>query len=293
MNCSIILVNYNSFELIKNAINSVFEKTEGVTYEVIVVDNCSSDGERVKAYFGNKIIYIQNTENIGFGRANNEGIKIAKGRNILFLNPDTILINNAIKILSDYLDENEKVGVVGGNLYDSNEKPTISYMKYLPSILWELDILFQMRISRSIWGKNYYFNHSEKPQPVGYVSGAGMMVRKSILEEVGYFDEDFFLYFEETELTYRIRKKNYKIMSVPIAQIIHLESQSFVYDINNIKMKYLLQSRKEYYKKTQILFYRLLISIIYNTICFSRIFIFSFFRNRQKLNFWKMMFKYQ
>ncbi|MGL4347433.1 MAG: glycosyltransferase family 2 protein [Chitinophagaceae bacterium] len=290
MNCSILLVNYNSFELIKNAINSIFEKTEGITYEVIVVDNCSSDGEQVKKYFGDKIVYIQSYENVGFGRANNEGIKIAKGENILFLNPDTILVNNAVKILSDYLDTNETVGVVGGNLYDKENNSTHSYEKYLPSMVWELNMLFGGLISKIRYGKNYYFNYSTIPQKVGYITGADMMVRKSVLDEVGSFDKDFFMYYEETELTYRITKKGYIIMSIPEAKIIHLEGQSFL-DNNLKRIQYILQSRKIYYRKTHYFFARILLNIIFTTTCFSRIVIFTLLGNKHKIKLWKTIFK--
>ena len=101
MDVSIIIVNYKTLSLIVNCIRSIIEKTDGISYEIIVVDNNSNDdfSKCLKDKFGNLVKCVPLQENIGFGRANNEGLKIATGRNIFYLNPDTLLINNAIKIL--------------------------------------------------------------------------------------------------------------------------------------------------------------------------------------------------
>ena len=134
---SIIIVSYNTKELTKKAIQAVFDKTEGIEYEIIVVDNDSKDGsvEELKNTFQEKITVIESKENLGFGRANNLGIKQSKGKYIFLLNSDTELINNAIKIFYDYMEENKQVGVCGGNLYNENEIPEDSYMLYKNSII--------------------------------------------------------------------------------------------------------------------------------------------------------------
>ena len=125
MDVSIILVNYKTKDLTLNCIKSIYEKTTGVDFEIIVVDNNSQDGsaEAIEQEFQNvKVIY--NKINVGFGAANNIAIKQAKGKYILCLNTDTFLINNAIKIMFDFMEEkaNQQVGVCGGILYDSNNK---------------------------------------------------------------------------------------------------------------------------------------------------------------------------
>ncbi|MFV0553803.1 MAG: glycosyltransferase family 2 protein [Mangrovibacterium sp.] len=231
MNTSIIIVSYNTLNLICNCLDSVFEKTEGIDYEVIVVDNQSPDEsvQVLKEKYGNvpNFRLIELKENIGFGRANNEGFKVAQGRNILLLNPDTILINNAIKILSDYLDANPKVGVCGGNLFDEEMKPAHSFRRMLPSIWTEINNLTFGMLFRVVYWRNREFNRSQKEMPVGYITGADMMIRKSVLDEVGHFNPAFFMYYEETELTYRIKKAGYQVMSVPSAEIQHLEGKSF------------------------------------------------------------------
>lgn len=247
---SVIIVNYNTSVLIKNLLKTIEDKTEGVSCEVIVVDNNPTEQFSIdlKDYL-DKIIYLPLKENVGFGRANNEGLKVAKGRNIFFLNPDTLLLNNAIKILSDYLDNNEKVGVCGGNLYDKDMNPTHSYQMTFPSLTWELNLFF----GRSLWyrllyGKSFTFNYSSKPKEVAYITGADMMVKRQVLEEVGAFNPAFFMYYEETELSYRIHKNGYKIVNIPEVKITHLEGKSI--STNFSKQQMLLTSRKTYYTLT-------------------------------------------
>lgn len=247
---SVIIVNYNTSALIKDLLNSLYTKTEGISYEVIVVDNNPTEQFTIdlKDYL-DKIIYIPLEENVGFGRANNEGVKVAKGRNIFFLNPDTLLVNNAIKILSNYLDANKEVGVCGGNLYDANGAPTHSYQMTFPSITWELNLFFgKCWWYRLVYGKSYTFNYTSKNREVAYITGADMMVKRHVLEEVGAFNPAFFMYYEETELSYRIHKNGYKIVNIPEVKITHLEGKSI--STNFSKQQMLLTSRKTYYTLT-------------------------------------------
>lgn len=253
MDISIIIVNYNTSALIKSLLDSLYEKTEGVSYEVIVVDNNPTEQFTIdlKNYL-DKIIYLPLKENVGFGRANNEGLKVAKGRNIFFLNPDTLLVNNAIKILSDYLDNNDKVGECGGNLYDRNMNPIHSFVRTLPSPIWDFNSLLGNLLFKILYGKNIQYNFTCKPLSVGYVTGADMMVKRAVLDEVGGFDPEFFMYYEETELSSRIKKNGYDIVSVPDAEIIHLEGQSISTNDRREALKSV--SKKLYYRKTQSMF---------------------------------------
>ena len=122
---SIILVNYNTTDLLVQAIKSVYQYSLGFSFEIIVVDNNSRENPQkaLKDNFNDKIIFLPLSENIGFGRANNEGIKISRGRNIFLLNTDTYLLNNAIKILADYIDAHPKVGSCGGSLFSADLTP--------------------------------------------------------------------------------------------------------------------------------------------------------------------------
>lgn len=241
MDVSIIIVNYNTLKLTKNTIDSVVEKTKDLKYEIILIDNASTDGsvEFFEKEYKDKINFIKNKENLGFGRANNKGIEIAKGKYIFLLNSDTLLINNAIKILFNYMEKNTNIGIVGGNLYTLNMEPTISYELSLPK---------NNILCRNKNKKNFFFNETKIPLKIGYTSGADMMIKKKILDEVGVFDSDFFMYYEETELTSRVIKKGYEVYNVPQAKIIHLESQSFKFKENKFKM--VLESKYKYFYKT-------------------------------------------
>ena len=286
---SIIIVNYNTSVLIRDLIATIEEKTEGITYEIIVVDNNPTEQFTMdmKDYL-DKIIYLPLKENVGFGRANNEGLKVAKGRNIFFLNPDTLLVNNAIKILSDYLDTNEKVGVCGGNLYDPKMNPNHSFMPMLPSPIWDINFLMFGLIFRLICGKNIQFNFTNKPLKVGYITGADMMIRRNVLNEVGSFDSDFFMYYEETELTYRIRKAGYESHSVPSAKIIHLEGKSCETSERREKMKNV--SKKIYYSKTQSSFNYRLSSFLFKIYSCLRLTLYKLIGNSEKYKYWKIIF---
>lgn len=227
MDVSVIIVNYNTLELTKNTIESVIEKTQKIEYEIILVDNASTDGsvEFFETKYREKIIFIKNDKNLGFGRANNKGIKIAKGKYIFLLNSDTLLINNAIKILYDFMEKNQSCGICGGNLYDKDLKPTNSCFNSVLNYksLYLEKVLKKLRLNSD---KNIGFNYTSTPKEVKVIIGADMMLSKKLLTEIKGFDEDFFMYHEENELCVRAIKKGYKIYSIPEAKIIHLEGKS-------------------------------------------------------------------
>lgn len=290
MDISIIIINYKTINLVVDCIRSIKKYTDGLTYEIIVVDNNSGDEceKKFSEEFGenNNIIYAGLPENIGFGQANNVGIKLAKGRNIFFLNPDTKLLNNAIKILSYYLDTHQNVGVCGGNLYDEQVQPALSYMTFLPSITHELDELTHGFLSRKKHGINIRFNHTGHILPVGYITGADMMIKRNIINEIGGFSPAFFMYYEETELSYRIKKAGYQICSVPDAKIQHLEGKSFKCGKMNKKRIYLSeQSRYTYYRLHYSLFYRMVANFIYGSFLISRYAIFKLTKNSKASSF--------
>jgi GT2 family glycosyltransferase len=247
MDVSIIIVNFNTKQLTQDCINSVFEKTTNIVFEIILIDNASTDGSADIFRLDNRIIFVESEENLGFGRANNLGIKIANGRNIFFLNPDTLLINNAVKTLSDFLDIHSKIGVSGANLVDKNLTPIKSFSRFLPGLEEELNDLTGHRWERLCYGKNTFYNYTRTPLQVAFIVGADMMVKRSVLDIVGSFDKDFFLFYEETELSYRIKMAGYSIFSVPDAQLIHLVSKSF--NVPEVKLNAYYLSRQIYYRK--------------------------------------------
>lgn len=251
---SIILVNYNTTDLLVQAIQSVYKKSSGFSFEVIVVDNNSKESpqQALQMAFDDKVTVLYLAENIGFGRANNEGIKIAQGRNIFLLNTDTYLVNNAIYLLMKYIDSHADVGSCGGSLLSADLKPTYSYHK-IPYGIWSYELsVLTLGLSRKLV-RHAFYNTTDKPLCVGNVSGANMMLSRKVLDEVGAFDPIFFMYCEESELSWRIRKAGYKNVNVPQAKIVHLEGKSSKIKEQRKMME--LDGRRKYYVKAHGKFY--------------------------------------
>lgn len=286
MDVSIIFVNYNTVKLLIDAIDSVLSKTIAVDFELIVIDNASSDNSKnlLADRYNNTVTYLSLPENIGFGRANNEGMKVAKGRNILLLNPDTLLLNNAIKEMSEYLDAHEDVGVVGANLYNEDGSPQPCFSHIFPSIGFLLAELFHIP---SIYNKAH-INHTNEPLQVKSVVGAALMIKKKVIDKVGDFDPNFFMYAEEEELCYRVRKGGYKIFNLPTAKITHLDGKSFVF--SEVRQKRRLEGTRTLYKVTYSKFYCSAIRAIENITIVNRIAIFKLLKNQERLKYWQFMY---
>jgi GT2 family glycosyltransferase len=275
MDVSIIIVNTNEKLLLKQALKSVFEKTKDINFEVIVVDNASRDGtqQMVREEFPNVILV--ESENKGFGHANNVGAQYAKGKYLFLLNPDTVVLNNAVKILAEFLDNNPKVGICGGNLFDEKMGPSQSYFALRGTITSELKLLLHL-------ADKSCFNHSSRSKKVGMIIGADLMIRKNIFEAINGFDEMFFMYYEEAELSYRVTKKGYKIYSVPQATIIHFGQQSFLSkdDFNRKTAKslslYLIKTNKGF-----------MVKIIRFTTIITRLMLSYMLRRKKALEHWK------
>lgn len=287
MNVSVIYVNYKTSELIKDSIRSVMRHTVGINYEIIVVDNHSEDDsiDSIQKEFP-EVITIVAPDNLGFGRANNLGIDKAQGECVFFLNPDTLLRNNAISLLYHFLMSHEEVGACGGNLFDETGQPTTSFSLQFPSISELYFSIFYLSVHTFKQPRSLYFNHTGGPLEVASIIGADLMVKKSVLDKTGAFDPDFFLNYEETELCYRIHKAGYRIVSVPEAEIIHFEGRSNY--IKQSRLFFLYEGQYIYfYKKggfkTAKKVYRL--TQLKNRI---RILQFHILYNKRKIEYWKM-----
>lgn len=233
---SIIMINYNTYDFSVDAINSIIAYTKNLSYEIILVDNASPDGSGDRLYekFNNKIIYVKSNDNIGTSKGFNLGLKYAHGKYILWLNTDVLINSNFIYQLYSFMEENRDCGICGGNVIDFNNNPAHSYSNDLLSIKFiKKDLNIFNRIIRRIFKKqvSYEFNYTKRPKKVGVIIGAQMMIRKSIIDEVGGFDEDIFMYAEESEFTYRaVSKTKCLVYSIPNATIKHLEGGSFTKD---------------------------------------------------------------
>ena len=230
MQVSIVIVNYNTKQLTANCIDSIIAKTSSVEYEIILVDNASTDGSQDIFAFDERIRFIEAGDNLGFGKANNLGVQHSKGDYVFFLNSDTLLLNNAIYELWHYCEEHktEKIGGLGCVLCDGNNKRCHSYAK-LSS--WK-DIVKSYFIAPFCKSKAKKImamdaeNESKDAFEVGYVTGADLFVSRKVLDECGCFDPDFFMYSEESEMQWRFKKHGYMNMIIKSPKIMHLEGMS-------------------------------------------------------------------
>lgn len=263
MDVSIIIVNYNTRDFTLQCLKSVYEKTIGISFEVIVVDNASSDDSvvHIKQCFPQAVL-VESTENLGFGRANNLGFEHSSGEYVFLLNSDTLLINNAIEVLWRFLNEHDSISIVGGQLYEGDgSTETHSYSYLFPSISMELDELLGGVISHFIDQKRLKFIKKDGFDEVAYITGADMMLRRCDIEELGFFDSSFFLYFEETELSFRFHKHGKISVFFPEAKIIHFGGASF--SLAKARSIYYLEGRSNYYKITNSRFYHMICNFIW------------------------------
>lgn len=284
---SIVIVNYNGGRMVIDTIDSVVHSMDSLKYEVIVVDNASLDGshEAIKKTFGEQVLFVEMGRNAGFAAANNAGVKKASGKYILFLNPDTIVLSNAIQTLVNYMESHPDVGACGGNLYNIKHEPNFSYWMLLPGWKMEMHSLLSNVLLQLHYHGSHQHNLTNQPKDVGYIMGADLMVTREVIDKVGCFDEDFFLFYEETELCYRIHKAGYKIMNIPAAHIIHLEGQTI--DKMNIRLQQMMSSRAKYLRKCCSAPERHLANSILVISSILRIGWFALCGNRDKVNFWK------
>ncbi len=254
---SIIIVNYKTDKLVKECLSSLFIYTRGITFEVTVVDNDSDDNiEEVLLTEFPTVEFIKSRTNVGFGAANNLAMKKATGKYIFLLNPDTVLLNNAIKIFYDYCEVRESqrdIGCIGGFLEDVDGGNIHSYGKFL-NFSYDLFYTIGYSIKKLFYLKNtkfitpLYVKYT-KSIDVDYITGADLFIPRDTLKDVGNFDESFFMYSEETDLQYRMMKKKYRRVVIPGPRIIHLEGQSF--SLSNSRRVMMAISKFIYVKKNK------------------------------------------
>lgn len=227
---SIIIVNWNTREPLYNCIMSIYKNMTGRSFEIIVVDNASSDGsaDMVRSEFAN-VKLITNTENRGFAAANNQGIRASKGRYILLLNSDTIVLNNSIDKTVAFADAHEQVAVIGCRVLnpDKTLQPTCFMFPSVVNMLLSSSYLYKLFPRNRFFGREQmtWWNRDDICQ-VDVVTGCFMLVRRKAIDQVGMMDEWFFMYGEETDWCYRFKQTGWKVMFTPMSTIIHLGGQS-------------------------------------------------------------------
>jgi len=260
---SVLIVSYNVKQYIIHCIDSIKKSNYKGQIEIIVVDNKSFDGSlnKIKQQF-NDIKSIQNTENIGFGRAVNQVAKVATGKYGLILNPDTIIEESTIHTFVNYLENNKNIGLVGPKIVNSDGTLQKGCKRSFPTIgvalpkLLGLDKVFQ----KSKWAGQYNLNYldMDETHKVDAISGSCMFIKMELFNKIGGFDEQFFMYGEDLDLCYQVFKQGFEVHYLPKTQIIHYQGESVKsapYDsLNAFYQAMILFSDKHFSKSKNILF---------------------------------------
>lgn len=246
---SVIIVNYNTRELLERCLRTVSAETE-LPCEIIVADNHSSDDSvaAVRRYFPG-VQLIENNMNLGFSRANNAAARISHGELLVFLNSDTEIRQRALDKLAGFLVTHKDVGIAGPRMVYQDGRFQLAAGN-LPGLLQEMrdkrtyrrlnagDVELRRRLAMS-------FQHARE---VGWVTGSCLMIRRELFDELGGFDEEIFMYFEDKDLCARAHKLHCKVMAIPDAEIVHLLGGSSAGKDGHLRAIY-RQSQRHYYRK--------------------------------------------
>ncbi|HLF20099.1 MAG TPA: glycosyltransferase [Bacteroidota bacterium] len=228
---SIIIVNYNVRDFLHHALISLQKAAKGIRSEIIVVDNASDDGsvEMVRKRFPG-VLLIPNKQNLGFAGANNIGLKRARGKFLLLINPDTVVQEDTLRVMLDFFDEYPDAGLAGCKILNPDGSFQLSCRRSFPTpwvALTKITGLSRLFPTSSWFGRyNLTYLNTEETYEVDAVSGSFMMLRRSVFERAGGLDEAFFMYGEDLDWCYRIQKEGWKIYYVHSTQIIHYKGES-------------------------------------------------------------------
>ena len=221
---SIILVCWNNKAYLEPCLRSLYEGGLRSSFDVVVVDNGSTDGsqEMLQLSFPDVQI-IQNDHNVGLARACNQGIELSSGRHVLLLNNDTLVDGPSLQAMVDFMDETPDAGGIGGKLLNPDGSFQAGYANF--STLLE-EFLVATRIGERLWEGYPSHLDSEQVKRVGWLSSACLLLRRSALDEVGLLEEGFFIYGDEADLQYRLQKANWAVYYLPTATTLHYGGRS-------------------------------------------------------------------
>lgn len=223
---SIVIVSWNTSDLLAACLNSVYAFQPSESFEVWVVDNDSKDNsvQMVRDCFP-QVVLIENENNVGFAQANNQAIDLCRGEYVLLLNPDTEVKANALDALVTFLDETPQAGGAGSRLLNPDGSLQRSCHP-APTLKREFWRLFHMDTFRPYGVYDIYSWDTNLSREVDVLQGASLLVRKEILDTIGFLDGDYFMYSEEVDLCFRIQQAGWKLYWVPISEVIHYGGQS-------------------------------------------------------------------
>lgn len=225
LDLSIVIVNWNSREFLRNCLTSIRNGASDVAHEIIVVDNASFDGSaQMIALEFPHARFIQSEKNLGFSRGNNLGFSCSSGRKLLFLNPDTEVVGAALETLIAFADNHPDVGIVGAKLLNSDLTLQMESIRAFPSLANQIleSHYLKCRFPRlSIWGMRPLFDNSAKPARVDVVSGACLLIKREVFERVGGFSTQYFMYSEDVDLCHKVKAAGWATFYVGGAEVVH------------------------------------------------------------------------
>jgi N-acetylglucosaminyl-diphospho-decaprenol L-rhamnosyltransferase len=246
---SIVLVNYNGGDAILNCLGSIFARTRDIGFEVLAADNASTDGspERIQRMFPT-VNLIRNAHNLGFSRACNQALAQSRGRAVLLLNGDTLLLDNAVGRMADFLAESPEAGIAGCMLLREDgtcQKSAGRARSILNEFREKRTRAGLDRQARAAWQREVRF--ARRVRSVDWVSGAFLMIRRQVMERIGLLDERMFLCFEDIDWCARARKAGWKVLFNPFVRVIHLGGHSVSQNQDRSRLEY---------RRSQVLYYR-------------------------------------
>lgn len=249
---TISITSFNTCELLARCLNSIYKNTRNVNFEIIVVDNASTDGTRkmIKEKF-KKVKLIENKKNLFYTVANNQALKIASGRYFLILNSDAYFSDNSIKKMVEKMDKNSTIGAVGGTEVYENGEIVLTGSEFSTPLIdfYELSFVGKRFKNKKMINR---FKMSRKSRlsdfDVDMTSDAFLMIRTKVLKEIGGYDSNLFLYYTENDLCLRIKKKGFRVLHMGEAKVVHTVSAS-VKKIGWKKLDIYYHDLLHYYKK--------------------------------------------
>jgi len=228
MDLSIVIVNYQTFDLTKNTINSIFKYSYPFSYEVIVVDNASNDDslEKLQDYFKDKVKFIASDENKGFAHGNNQALRQVSSDYVLLLNSDTIVWENTLENIHAYMEKHRDVGACGCRVLLEDGELDKACKRTFPNVKNSFFRLFHIPTNSSDDNYNLTNLPDDEVYEIDCLTGAFMFIRKNALDDAGLLDEAFFMYGEDIDLCYRIKNSDWKIVYYGKSCITHLKGAS-------------------------------------------------------------------
>lgn len=228
---SIVIVSYNTKDFLANCLDSIYKTSKDLSFEIVVVDNASGDksADMVSKEYKD-VILVENSQNLGFSKANNLGVKKTNGRYILFLNADTVVYPDTLKTMIDFMDSQKQAGAATCKLVMPNGKIDDASHRGFPtpwnsfSHFTGLAKIFPK--TKLFGGYNLGFEDLSKTHEIDVLAGAFMFVRRKAGEDVGWWDEDYFFYGEDIDFCFMLKEKGWKIHYVPQVSILHYKGVS-------------------------------------------------------------------